>query len=139
MLPRRERLKRSHLFTRAYNTKKVVATTYFTLYVLPRIAGVVSVKRTNNLKNAKIKSVSEMNLLPLVGFVVSKKVSKSACLRNRMKRRVREAYRLSKMQGLNQWYVMILVIKESVLDASWPDICRTMKSAFGEAQSRYGC
>lgn len=117
MLPLAERLKRNHLFTKAYGAKKSVVTPFFTLYVLPRISN---------------------KAMPFAGFVVSKKVSKSACLRNRMKRRVRESYRLLRTQSLNQWYVMILVIKENVLNASWNDLCRTMETAFNEADHKYG-
>ncbi|MFX7025311.1 ribonuclease P protein component, partial [Acinetobacter baumannii] len=48
-----------------------------------------------------------------MGFVVAKKVSKSACLRNKVKRRIREAYRLMRSsdpeirQELAQWYAMV--------------------------------
>lgn len=74
----------------------------------------------------------------MTGFVVSKKVSKSACLRNKMKRRIRESYRLLRSQSLSQWYVMILVIKENARNASWTDLCRTMETAFAEAARKYG-
>ncbi len=122
MLPLAERLKRSHLFTKAYSVRKSVNSQFFTLYVLPRLN--------------KAKPVD--NILPMTGFVVSKKVSKSACQRNRIKRRVREAYRRLDKKSLDQWYVMVLVIKESVLKAPWEDICRTMETAFSEAIQKYG-
>ncbi|MFX5668415.1 ribonuclease P protein component, partial [Acinetobacter baumannii] len=61
--------------------------------------------------------------LPLVGFVVAKKVCKSACLRNKVKRRIREAYRLLRLsdsqarQELAQWYAMVFVIQPKALEA----------------------
>ncbi len=124
MLPLAERLKRSNLFTKAYGARKMVSTPFFTLYVLPRIP--------------KVKPDAKQLILPMTGFVVSKKVSKSAVRRNRMKRRTREAYRALRTQSQNQWYVMVLVIKENVLNASWADLCRTMEVAFGEAAQKYG-
>jgi ribonuclease P protein component len=138
MLPRTERLKRSHLFTKAYNTRKSVTTPYFTLYVLPRISKSALNKVTGIDKDKQSKSGIKANALPMTGFVVSKKVSKSACLRNKMKRRTRESYRLLRTQSLSQWYVMILVIKENTLNASWADLCRTMETAFNEAAHKYG-
>jgi ribonuclease P protein component len=138
MLPLTERLKRSHLFTKAYNTRKSVTTPYFTLYVLPRILKSAPNKVTGIDKDKQSKSGIKVDALPMTGFVVSKKVSKSACLRNKMKRRTRESYRLLRTQALSQWYVMILVIKENTLNASWADLCRTMETAFNEAAHKYG-
>jgi ribonuclease P protein component len=139
MLPSIERLKRSHLFTKAYNARKSVGTPYFTLYILPRISKPAPVKVINGQDiNRQTGSGSKINALPMTGFVVSKKVSKSACQRNRMKRRVRESYRLLRSQSISQWYVMILVIKENARNASWADLCRTMETAFDEAARRYG-
>ncbi len=139
MLPLIERLKRSHLFTKAYNTRKSVATPYFTLYVLPRIPKPTPAKVTHSVdKDKRSENGLRVSASPMTGFVVSKKVSKSACLRNKMKRRIRESYRLLRSQSLSQWYVMILVIKENARNASWADLCRTMEAAFDEAARKYG-
>jgi ribonuclease P protein component len=138
MLPLAERLKRNHLFTKAYSAKKSVVTPFFTLYVLPRISKTPLNTTDKASKQIQLNSGNSNKTMPFVGFVVSKKVSKSACLRNRMKRRTRESYRLLRTQSLNQWYVMILVIKENVLNASWNDLCRTMETAFDEAERKYG-
>jgi ribonuclease P protein component len=138
MLPLAERLKRNHLFTKAYGARKSVVTPYFTLYILPRIFKTASIK-TNDVKERKLSIAMLPNkFLPLVGFVVSKKTNKSAVLRNRMKRRIRESYRLLRNESLSQWYVMILVIKENALNASWADLCRTMETAFEETARKYG-
>jgi len=128
MLPLAERLKRSHLFTKAYSAKKLVVTPFFTLYVLPRHLS----------KQASAVAGSARTVLPMTGFVVSKKASKSACQRNRMKRRIREAYRSLRTESLKQWYVMILVVKENVLNASWANLCRTMEASFSQAAHKYG-
>ncbi len=139
MLPVAERLKRSHLFTKAYNARKSVATPYFVLYVLPRFPKKTPAKTSDGIgKHNSLSTGFGISSLPMTGFVVSKKVSKSACRRNRMKRKVRESYRLLRSKSLSQWYAMILVIKESALNASWEDLCRTMRTAFDEAAHKYG-
>jgi len=138
MLPLAERLKRSNLFTKAYGARKSISTPHFTLYVLPRITRVKSVKAGSVNFEGISTNDAKKKFLPLAGFVVSKKTNKSACLRNKMKRRIRESYRLLRNDSLNQWYVMILVIKEKALNASWADLCRTMETAFEEAAVKYG-
>ena len=86
----------------------------------------------------------------MVGFVVSKKISKSACRRNKMKRRLREAYRnlfvgarlaepVAKIKkSMSNWYALVFVIKENALTATWSEICSIMENAFLEAARRYG-
>jgi len=140
MLPLAERLKRSHLFTKAYSARKSVSTPLFTLYVLPRLSRVKSTEQSSAEKTRSLDGSTriEKERLPMTGFVVSKKASKSACRRNRMKRRIRDAYRKIRTESLNQWYVMILVVKESVLNAHWADLCRTMEAAFSEAAQKHG-
>lgn len=126
MLPLAERLKRSNLFTKAYSVRKFVSTPLFTLYVLPRL------RNTNIAHDPK-------RVLPMIGFVVSKKTCKSACLRNKIKRRLREAYRkLDNGNERGRWYAAVFVGKENVLQANWQDICRAIENAFSEAARRYG-
>ena len=136
MLPLAERLKRPNLFARAYNARKLVSTPIFTLYVLPRNT------------HGRITSAPTKKSLPMVGFVVSKKTCKNATSRNKMKRRLREAYRLFSTQSvrteihsclqLQNWYALVFVIKEKALTSAWTEIGETMKNAFQEAQRKYG-
>ena len=135
MLPSKERLKRSILFTKAYKERKAVNTPFFTMYVLPRTRRAKSIKESKGIDQDKLVQAS---MFPMTGFVVSKKTNKSACLRNKMKRRIRESYRLLRNKSVNQWYVMILVIKESALNAPWPNLYRTMEDALVEAARKYG-
>lgn len=82
--------------------------------------------------------------MPLVGFVISKKVCKSACQRNRAKRRVREAYRIMRRdmvestQRLEQWYALVFVLNNKALEANWEEIRETVAGCLSKADSRYG-
>lgn len=140
MLPAGERIKRSSVFQRAYNARKSVSGQFFVLYVLPRI------KSTQPVKQAR---------LPITGFVISKKIFKSACRRNRAKRTLREAYRLLRSgtentqgvfssevadvrQSLQKWYALVFVINEKALKAAWPEICKKMEDSLLQADKKYG-
>lgn len=86
LLPANERLRKSSVFQRAYTGRKNVNTRLVTLYVVPRAK--------SERKAPGAKQTFNAARMPFVGFVVAKKVLKSAVARNRVKRRVREAYRL---------------------------------------------
>lgn len=82
MLPKTERLRFNGLFQQAYEKGKNVY--------------------SENLRITFTKTRAEnKNKLPLVGFVVSKKFSKKAVIRNRFKRKLREIYRLFRSHPQN--------------------------------------
>lgn len=136
MLTGAERLRRSNLFQRTYSAKKSVSTPLFTLYVLPR----------------QPRSAAK---LPLAGFVVAKKVHNKAAVRNRVKRRVREAYRLLRQQvminsksqektgseiktNLGQWYTLVWLIHDKALTASWEEIQDSVADCLKRAHEKHG-
>ena len=121
MLPDSERLRRSSLFQRTYAGKKSISSPLLTLYVLPR----------------QPRSAPR---LPLVGFVVGKKVHNRAVKRNRAKRRVREAYRLMRLSesGLQQWYTLVFLIHNAALEADWNQIKGSVSEVLNKAEKRYG-
>lgn len=82
MLPKEERLKNKKDFDKVFKLKHSVATPFLIAYF-------------------KKKHTNEDNELPKVGFVVAKKVHKKASKRNKIKRRMREAYRIYKKENLN--------------------------------------
>lgn len=83
MLQRSERIKYSGLFTQAFQKGKKLHGENLTLvFTLTR----------ENLKDK----------LPLTGFVISKTYSKKAVARNRIKRQLREIYRLYRSKTVNQ-------------------------------------
>lgn len=85
--------------------------------------------------------------MPLVGFVVTKKVSKSACKRNKVKRQTREAYRYIARQVLSgakshiefgQWYILVFTIHSQCLTSSYDQIVKAVESCLIRACKRYG-
>ncbi|HEY9679961.1 MAG TPA: ribonuclease P protein component [Oculatellaceae cyanobacterium] len=147
MLPTKERLTRAGVFQRAYSARKTVGTPFFSLYVLPRQER----GRGAKIKNQSANPASSAELvkmqpaaLPLVGFVVAKKVSKSACVRNKAKRRLREAYRLLRLsnpdlkQELAQWYAMVFVVHAKAFEASWTELQEAVSESIVKAGAKHG-
>ncbi len=82
-----------------------------------------------------------------MGFVVAKKVSKSACKRNLAKRRLREAYRLRRQESyaneesslrLDQWYTLVFVAQPQIIAASYKDIEAALNNALVRADRKFG-
>ncbi len=129
MLPSQERLRRKSLFERAYKARMVINADAFSLYVVPRRPSPHQTKFANAKNN---------DLLPLAGFVVGKKVSKSACVRNKVKRRLRESYRLVRRRfELNQLYALVFVIHPQALHLSWEQLNRALLSSLERAKKKF--
>jgi len=119
-----------------------------TLYVVPRDRQTGnrtdrgSAKSSENPTESGTRPSTAVRM-PLVGFVVAKKVAQNACARNRAKRRVREAYRLLRESEqaaalrLNNWYALVWVIHEKALEASWEEIAKTVSESLIQANSRF--
>lgn len=147
MLPSKERLRRASVFQRAYNGRTRVNTPLVSLYVLPRQSkpggqsrGFQSQNRGGKPDGSRVSD----SWRPLSGFVVAKKVSKSACKRNRAKRRLREAYRLLRGSPagaaleLTQWYALIFVAHPPMLEATWQDVEKAVRDCLARAHSKLG-
>ncbi len=120
MLPSAERLRRQSLFERAYKARMVINADAFSLYVVPR------------------RPATGKSLLPLAGFVVGKKVSKSSCVRNRIKRQLRESYRLVRRSfELNQLYALVFVIHPQALHMTWDQLNSALLSSLDRAKKKY--
>jgi len=110
----------------------VMGTPLVTLYVLPK-------------EGKKPDAKASSTWRPLVGFVVAKKVSKSACKRNRAKRRIREVYRLLRTEifdgkrddiKLRDWYALVFVAHEPALEASYESIKESVTSVLVRASGK---
>ncbi|EKD67378.1 MAG: hypothetical protein ACD_48C00444G0001 [uncultured bacterium] len=70
-----------------------------------------------------------------IGFVVGKKVSKSAVKRNRVKRQMREVVRLLlKEEKLKQGAMVSVIAKPGALGASYADIEKSIVDVFRKAR-----
>ena len=97
MLQRSERIKYSGLFTQAFQKGKKLSSGNLALHFT---------KTREKLKDQ----------LPLVGFMISKTYSKKAVARNKIKRQLREIYRLFRLKKENQdklKNIGLLVVKVS--------------------------
>jgi len=129
VLPSKERLRRQSLFERAYKARMVINADAFSLYVVPR---------RPSPHQAKLANAKNNDLLPLAGFVVGKKVSKSACVRNKVKRRLRESYRLVRRRfELNQLYALVFVIHPQALHLSWEQINNALLRSLDRAKKKF--
>ena len=119
MIPKQYRLKKNIEFVATYAQKKYISNSYFTL----------------NLGKPKPFE----NYISKVAFVVSKKVDKRAVIRNKIKRRMREAYMLliKKNPDYTKWMSMIYVAKQNSVDADFNTILSEMKSAMQKAGEKY--
>ena len=95
MLPKQYRLKKRSAFTATYKTGKVIHQKGITVFI------------GKNKKNDQPTKV---------GFVVSKKIHKRAVKRNRIKRLMRECYRLLLKDGnVPDKYISLIFVASSVL------------------------
>jgi ribonuclease P protein component len=138
-----------------------------TLYVLPRLTSKQIAKRNGNAakpggsleaptlpqsrssepSKTNALSLREASLKPLVGFAIAKKVMKSACKRNRCKRRAREAYRAVRQSkdesfvkgtAMHSWYAYIWVIGPTTLTVDFEEIKRSVRDCLLKANKKFG-
>lgn len=140
LLPASERARKSSVFTRAYTARRSVSSGCLTLYILHRFVP----KRLRTEKNGPAENKPARLL---VGFSIAKKVLKSACRRNRCKRRVREAYKAVKTEllsgdeltdGFKHWYAAIFVIGAEAQELPYSDLKRVMRECLVKANKKFG-
>ena len=87
--------------------------------------------KSTNSKNFFIKSMPNNLTHPRFGIVVSKKVSKKAVIRNKTKRRIREAAK----RTLDSWKNLDLVfyIKNSFTDQPYTEVIEEVETALKKA------
>ena len=111
MLPKQYRLKRRNAFQATYKVKNSTHSGGVTLY-----AGILKKEETPTR----------------VGFVVSKKVHKRAVKRNRLKRLMRESYRLllknNDLANSQKYLSLIFVGSEKLLDKNFDYIKTNIKN-----------
>lgn len=103
MLPAKQRLKGRKIFNEIYKKGKVYFNNLLVLYSLKR--------KYNEQGLQKIRA----------GFVISKKISKKAVVRNKIRRRLSESYRILS-NGICKNMDTIWCVRKSIINATMADI-----------------
>ncbi len=90
--------------------------------------------RYNKLVNTRPKLNSNMPLAPKFAVVVSKKVSKSAVVRNRIRRRIFEWIRLNNQSLRQDQLTMVFVNTDSVAKITYNELNEQLAELFKKAQ-----
>ena len=120
MLPREERLTKSSAFAFIYRKRRSVANSLLILYV------------GNKKRNEAFPT--------RVGFVVGKKVSKKAVIRNRAKRFMREAYkdlRKDEKFVLKDYGNLIFIARPAIIEADYKQVHAALKDCARKANIRF--
>ena len=121
MLPKEERLTKNTEFSFVYRKRKSVANSLLILYV--------GNKKQDNTMPTK------------AGFVVGKKVHKSAVKRNKIKRRLREAYKdLRKKEDfrLKDYRNLIVIARPAIIESDYNKIYNALENCIKKASKRFG-
>ncbi len=115
MLPRENRLKLDRDFKILFTEGKFVSGSLMNAQIW-KINPKKYPKRNYSLEDLKI------------GFVVSKKLSKSAVIRNKIKRQMREIVRLIlKKTKLKKGYFLLILAKKEILEANYLEIEKSLE------------
>lgn len=115
MLPRENRLKLDRDFKILFTEGKFVSGNLMNAQIW-KINPKKYPKRNYSLEDLKI------------GFVVSKKLSKSAVIRNKIKRQMREIVRLIlKKTKLKKGYFLLILAKKEILEANYLEIEKSLE------------
>lgn len=107
---RTQGLKKDSDFRKVYKHGKSFASRYLVMYIL-----------NNKSENSRI------------GISVSKKVGK-AIIRNRVRRRIKEAYRLNIDENVKIGYDIVFIARVAIKDAEYKDIEKSMKHLVKKAE-----
>ena len=111
----------NHLYSKAYRKGKKIATKNVVIYVLPDL-------HASRLKKENPKK----ELINRVGLTVTKKIG-GAVTRSRVKRVIREGYRLTdKEYGVKKGYLIVLVARDSTVKAKSTELKNDMVYGFGK-------
>lgn len=109
----------NHLYGKAYAKGKKFVGRYTVVYVL-----------TDYKSNKLLKAHPKKQRVNRIGLTVTKKIG-NACVRSRIKRIIREAYRLTdKKYEVKTGYLIVLVARASALKMKTQDIENDFVNAF---------
>ena len=111
----------NHLYMKAYRKGKKIATKNVVVYVLPD-------RHASRLK----KENPQKTFINRVGLTVTKKIG-TAVVRSRVKRIIREGYRLiDKEYGIKKGNLIVLVARDACVNAKSTDLKNDLKYAFSK-------
>ena len=109
----------NHLYSKAYRKGKKISTKHVVIYVLPD-RHAFRLKKENPAKE----------YINRIGLTVTKKIG-GAVTRSRVKRIIREGYRLTdKEHGIKKGNLIVLVAKDTCVNAKSTDLKKDMVYAF---------
>ncbi len=85
-----------------------------------------SEKRRGRLFLLEVLDKEKPDALPRIGFTVTKKVG-NAAVRNRVRRRLKEAVRQNAAADMRPGHDYVMVGRREVLQAGWPMLCAEIK------------
>ncbi len=104
-LPKKEKLKNHHIFNKLNSAKKVFSNKYFLLL------------------GFTYNSIENKNEFPQIVFIIKKKLLKSAVKRNKVKRRIEEAYRINrKSLNIKNYKYLIFFLTAEILDLDFQEL-----------------
>ena len=118
MLPKQERLKKETDFKKLFRLKLSASTPNLVAYVVLN-------KLTNNTE------------LPKVGFIVGKKVDKRSTRRNKVKRLLRESYKLirkSYPETVNPFKLIVFIARPSIQDKNYMQVYQEVNICLKKVQ-----
>jgi ribonuclease P protein component len=130
-LPKKHRLKNWRNFKTIYEKGRFYQGTNLNLKALldPPI---VNAHQTNNQSNDQIQ-IEEINLAPpCLGISISKKVSKKAVIRNRIKRLIKASFR-ELLPLINPGWKLIIIVRSTAIECQYEHFLRELKKLFIKA------
>ena len=117
MLKKKFRLQTNSSFKATYFQNRVVSDEFFVLY-----AG---------------KNKENIDDITRAGFVVSKKVDKRATVRNKIKRRLREAYSFYMKQNKIKYMSLIFIAKEKAKETDYYDTLKSVNKLMEKLANKF--
>ena len=139
MLKPVNRLRSSRDFKRALSGQRLGSNDCFAVYGLPLAQQKGLSALGNSTGDVVQAAMEEVSSTPRIGFVVSKKVHKRAVRRNRIRRQLREIFRLWLLSNrhqatLSRYRVIVVIARSGALEQRYQDLEKRMDICFSRVR-----